>query len=638
MADYQPLIARAVAGLEKNTGEARRALYERARTALVAQLRGIVPALDESEITRERLALEEAIRKVEAETARRSRFDQPKPEPKPSPAEPESPSLSPSRNPIHAEPAPQTQRPSRSRRARAPWRGQPPSPARLRRRRAASTAQIRPALRARRGASRRPPACRRFRRPAPSGRSARAGRGARTPPQPADGGAAVTDRQGPQGLPRCHGRTAAAGAGGERFRAACRPYRAGAAGTDRRSRSVDPPEPVRSRPEPSATRWSLSARGRTFCGRRPSRDRMPREAPPVPARDRMPRAAPSAPAPDRSIEFSAQDMPDYSVVPRPRPPPAAPARRGATRGRRAVARPPRSYRGLVRLLVVAAVLAAFAGAGAVIYTYPGTILAWVNPFKGAGTPVQTRDVTATRTNKIPDRVVGPGVPESARPGSVAGPAVAQRVVLYEDDPGDPQGKQYVGSAIWRTELVSPGPGLAPELAVRADVEIPERRITMAWSIRRNTDQNLPASHTIEIMFNLPADFPHGGISNVPGIMMKQAEATRGTPLAGLAVKVTTGYFLIGLSAVESDLARNVQLLKERAWFDVPVLYNDNRRAIIAIEKGNPGDRAFADAFAAWGTVGEVRAAYPRPDQPGQAFAGKSSGPARLGARRSSAVA
>src|SRR5204863_3441303 len=73
MADYHPLIARAVAGLEKNSGENRRALYERARTALVAQLRGVVPALEESEITRERLALEEAIRKVEAESARHAR-------------------------------------------------------------------------------------------------------------------------------------------------------------------------------------------------------------------------------------------------------------------------------------------------------------------------------------------------------------------------------------------------------------------------------------------------------------------------------------------------------------------------------------------------------------------------------------
>src|SRR6058998_815490 len=81
MADYYPLVAKAVAGLEKNTGEGRRLLYERARSALVAQLRGMNdPPLTEAEITRERLALEEAIRKVEAEAARRGR-DVPRAEP-----------------------------------------------------------------------------------------------------------------------------------------------------------------------------------------------------------------------------------------------------------------------------------------------------------------------------------------------------------------------------------------------------------------------------------------------------------------------------------------------------------------------------------------------------------------------------
>ena len=75
MADYYPLIARAVAGLEKNTGDGRRALYERARTALVAQLRSVNPPLSENDVTRERLALEESIRKVEAEAARKTWVD-----------------------------------------------------------------------------------------------------------------------------------------------------------------------------------------------------------------------------------------------------------------------------------------------------------------------------------------------------------------------------------------------------------------------------------------------------------------------------------------------------------------------------------------------------------------------------------
>jgi hypothetical protein len=98
MTDYQPLIARAVEGLGKSTGEARRALYERARSALVAQLRAVEPALSESEITRERLSLEEAIRKVEADAARKSRMEprfEPrplKPPSRPAPAAPPPPS------------------------------------------------------------------------------------------------------------------------------------------------------------------------------------------------------------------------------------------------------------------------------------------------------------------------------------------------------------------------------------------------------------------------------------------------------------------------------------------------------------------------------------------------------------------
>ena len=177
--------------------------------------------------------------------------------------------------------------------------------------------------------------------------------------------------------------------------------------------------------------------------------------------------------------------------------------------------------------------------------------------------------------------------------------MAQRVVLYEEDPDDPQGKRFVGAVIWRTETRPATPGRPPELAVRADIEVPDRKMTVTWSLRRNTDQSLPASHTIEIMFNLPADSQSGGVQNVPGVLMKQAEQTRGVPLAGLAVKVTPGFFLIGLSALETDMQRNLQLLKERSWFDIPIVYNNNRRAILAMEKGTPGERAFADAFAAW---------------------------------------
>src|SRR3972149_1969531 len=85
--------SRAVAGLEKNPGEPRRALYDRARNALLKQLSGVTPPLPESDIRRERLALEEAIRKVEGDAARRMRPDAPRPPTRatPGPQEPAAP-------------------------------------------------------------------------------------------------------------------------------------------------------------------------------------------------------------------------------------------------------------------------------------------------------------------------------------------------------------------------------------------------------------------------------------------------------------------------------------------------------------------------------------------------------------------
>lgn len=68
MADYYSLIKRAVARLDPSAPhESRRAIYARAGAAQLAQLRSISPPLTETEITREQLALEDAVRRVEAE-------------------------------------------------------------------------------------------------------------------------------------------------------------------------------------------------------------------------------------------------------------------------------------------------------------------------------------------------------------------------------------------------------------------------------------------------------------------------------------------------------------------------------------------------------------------------------------------
>jgi hypothetical protein len=217
-------------------------------------------------------------------------------------------------------------------------------------------------------------------------------------------------------------------------------------------------------------------------------------------------------------------------------------------------------------------------------------------------PSQTAPQSASQSkflDRVPQEQNTAQAPATRAPDSQASPTVAQRVVLYEEDSSDSQGKRYFGLVRWRTETVSPGPSPASELAVRADVEIPERRTTMTWRLRRNTDHTSAASHTVEIRFNLPADFVGVGVASVPGIMVKQSEEVPGTPLAKLAVKATNGVFMIELSSFDADVQRNIQLLKESSWFDIPIVYINGSRAILAIEKGPPGDRVFAEAFAAW---------------------------------------
>jgi hypothetical protein len=71
MTNYYPLLASVVAALDVNSAEARRQLYDSARVGFPNYLGNLDPPLSDSEITRERTALEEVIRRLEAEQVAR---------------------------------------------------------------------------------------------------------------------------------------------------------------------------------------------------------------------------------------------------------------------------------------------------------------------------------------------------------------------------------------------------------------------------------------------------------------------------------------------------------------------------------------------------------------------------------------
>jgi hypothetical protein len=183
-------------------------------------------------------------------------------------------------------------------------------------------------------------------------------------------------------------------------------------------------------------------------------------------------------------------------------------------------------------------------------------------------------------------------------------AVAQRVILYEESP-TPPGTRFVGTVTWQTELFAPAPGRTPEIAVRANIEIPNRCINATLLLQREPDAPSEASHTIEIRFNLPEDFPSGGIAYLPGALMKEAEQARGVPLTGVPLKLASRLFLVTLSPLDAHLEQNLRLLRERPWFDVSMVYSNGRRAILAIEKGATGQQAVDAALADWDKLTRV---------------------------------
>ncbi|QIB33330.1 hypothetical protein [Ancylobacter pratisalsi] len=482
MADYYPLLARAIGGLPNKSGDARRVVFERARRALITQLRGAEPPLADSDIVREQHALEDAIRRLEAEYGA----------------------------PV---PAPETEPPGE---APAPTPVSPPAPVET----AAPEPESEPASAP---------------EPQPAARQAAPSFGAPVAaPEPSSAHPSTASVDDEDDL-----YAAALGAPSPRLAA------------DRRDPRGLPAD--------------------DFVGLRPAQDD------------------------GHADPFRAGGDGDGHPASLDEQPDAKPGR-----GR------------LIAGVIVVLLLIAGAAVG---YTQREAILALM----GRTSSTQATSIPATAPTGAPapeltkstDRIVqAPSDGTRAASTGTSQPAasqgqgvgVAQRAVLFEESPGggDQGLQQYVGNVVWETETFSPGQGMASDIGIRGTITIPDRNIKAVLRVRRNQDASIPASHIIEVQFDLPPDFDLGPVANVPGIRSKAVESASGAPLTGISVKVAPGYFLIGLSSLPQERQRNLGMLITRNWLDIPTVFENGRRAILVLEKGVPGDQAFRQAFSAWG--------------------------------------
>jgi len=587
MADYYSILKKTIGSLPENNGAARRSVYSRARNAIVNQLKAYEPPLTPSEITAEQLRLEEAIRKVEAEAARESLGLNPL-------SKPAAPAGSSGTATLTARPEPAPPSAPKDEAPAAP--AADPAPA----------AQASPLKQAVEDAGKLGAASHMAVQSTKEAISSHAGTGAASPQEPVMGVpeadaeddaypeepaqdyapndydvrphayADETDDEtdaaaGGRGRQRLSDRVGGRGGGLSLVPLALIGVLIlivlGIAGVIYSQKDLIAEMvaggPQTSEPKPADTEAAApDAAEAPAVEETAAADKVPGKN-----NDRLlDDSGQPAAAPDARTVTTTTITPDQSSTQAaaPAPAPADPVQPAASVPQAASPAPATS-------------------------PAPGPEPETAAPAAPVTTPEVPQIVASAEDGEKPD--VSPAAQETA--------AVAQRSILYEEGAGpNGAGTASQGEVVWGLKEETDLDGKKQEI-LTAEVRIPERNVSVDIRLKPNEDSSLPASHLVEIKYIFPKDFPAGDVQNVPGLVMKPTEQARGDALIGASVKVSEGYFWIALSNISSEKERNIGLLRERGWIDIPMLYDNGTRGILTLEKGPAGTQAVEDAVQAW---------------------------------------
>ncbi|HEY8578122.1 MAG TPA: hypothetical protein VIL88_17480 [Devosia sp.] len=193
--------------------------------------------------------------------------------------------------------------------------------------------------------------------------------------------------------------------------------------------------------------------------------------------------------------------------------------------------------------------------------------------------------------EAPAEVAADDPAASVDPAVLAG---SQSLLLEASQDGTTGAVPFSGTVEWsegEDELGLP--------TLKGSASIPARNLGVDITIRKNSDPSLPASHLMEVDFEVSDTFIGGTIANLPGVLLKDEELVPGTALVGASARVVGNSFLFALSATPADATTNTDLLRTRRWMDLAVVYGTGRNAIITLEKDDAAQTLFEKVFTAW---------------------------------------
>jgi hypothetical protein len=657
MADYKELLRRAITALPENNGAARRAVYEKARSALVGQLRAITPPLPARDITQHRLQLEDCIRQVEQEASEavitlgresaasvRAAAPAPAPQPTTRPAAVETPKpvVVEAPKPAAVASAPETSKPD----AAKPAQPAPAAPTSIEdiisQASAATDDTAEPADE--KPAEPEPKAEIRV-MPAIVSR-VQANRTGPTSPVPQSNNVRPLEAplKSPSFEPHRDAVPLAANSAAEATRVAARIEPSMGNQAVARQQVVAPVTVI----EPVPVEAALSSVREVDVEPDASEAQGVIERA-IEVLDREARGEQTPPLPDPATSFAkvpaAEESDDAGFA-------DAPAQRGGA--------------GLTIFLVVFAILLAGVG-GAGFWAWREGYVDLDQMFGQAQAPVtettDAADVTPTLDPVQPaettgDPVVGPGntapvttatdanaeltgleIEDRLEPTPEAVQPTGNETVLPDVNAGEVKSEERLTGDEETTALAVADPAASVDPAVLAgsqsllleastdgatgavpfsgtvewsegvdelglptligSASIPARNLGVDITIRKNSDPSLPASHLMEVDFKVSDTFIGGTIATLPGVLLKDEELVPGTALVGASARVVGNSFLFALSATPADATTNTDLLENRRWMDLAVVYGTGRNAIITLEKDDAAQALFDKVFTTW---------------------------------------
>jgi hypothetical protein len=192
----------------------------------------------------------------------------------------------------------------------------------------------------------------------------------------------------------------------------------------------------------------------------------------------------------------------------------------------------------------------------------------------------------------------PASPAAAQsPPAAAAPSAGRAAMLVASADNPQKPVVSLGSTVW--SAIPAAPGQPTTVAVKAEADIPDLKMHATMTLRKNTDPTLQATHTIDLKFSFADGAPIVGFKDVGLPQMRMEDSTAAEALTSVKVKISDTYFLIALAKGDADTARNLDLMQTRAWFDFPLLLNDDRIAKVVFQKSPEGQAMLEKAFEAW---------------------------------------